>query len=248
MEDINNIQFERYLSDKMDSAERIAFEEVLDKDEEIASEFEEFRLIYDAMKIVGDNLLKDELEGIHTEMESETKEVKLVPKQNIRWSRIAAALIIVFGCTYFILSNKQVEKSNLYAEHFEIYEAPSWSRGDANEDANWVNFIEEYESGNYTSALDNLNIASEPPSYLISFYKGLCYQLIPSPDFERSIIEFEHVLELDNDFHNSAMWYAAFAHIELENYSDAEQIFEVLMENSNYKQTECKEILKSLQE
>ncbi|MBC7425107.1 MAG: hypothetical protein H7321_01125 [Bacteroidia bacterium] len=94
--------FDDYLLNRMTSGERFAFEEKLDSDNDLKIEFNTHALLVSAIKESG----KDELKA-HLKANFKKPATLVVSK----WIYASAAVILLFGCLYFINNSQRLDIS-----------------------------------------------------------------------------------------------------------------------------------------
>ena len=120
-------QIEAYLSGALDGDERAVFEARMAADPEFAAEVELHREVAGAVADHGEVAFEENLRGIAEELEG-AGEGKRRPWRNYLLAAAAVALLAVVGWVVFQGGDPPTPQ-DLFAEHFQAYEAPATFRG-----------------------------------------------------------------------------------------------------------------------
>ena len=243
--ELKNIEkIDQYLNGALSPEERLAFENELLKNEELEKEVELVRATRNIVAHAGRAALKNKFDGFEKELATPVR--RLVP---YRWmAAVAAVLVLLVAGVWFSKNNSSLtEHEQLFATHFEIYRNPILIRsGENNSEKNWSAAVHAYAKGEYqraaglfqTSLNDSLTI-----DYLAHFYRGVSLLSQPRPDAETAILEFNEVINVDNDYRLQAMWYQGLAFVYLNKKTEAKNIFENIKKTGGYKEKELQDLL-----
>lgn len=196
------------------------------------------------IKIAGKKDLKRTLESFE-ENTPVAKSVPLISKFTLL--KVAAAFIIGFGLTWFVLKSDKTSNADLYAANFEAYQAPSSVRSINEVNAeHWQEAIKAYSTEEYEDAISSLEkVDGVVPEYLVQFYLGVSHLSKQEADYQIALDYFEQVLEKDNDYNQQAYWYKGLCFLALENDVEALSVFELIVEVSFYNHEKAQKILES---
>jgi tetratricopeptide (TPR) repeat protein len=244
---------ESYLANKMPEEQRRDFEEQLGNNKEL---FNEVRLNRELAALLGNERLQKFLETVN---ETDTN-WKLSPKEkksvlinmNTRFIlAIAASLaIIIFTWQIFFVSGEDPAAKQLFSEFFEPYQMVLSQRSEADTSGhvNLMNLaVQEYTSGNYSSAADAFQQLSkfEPENISYMYYNAL--SLLGSNKGSEAIEILEEVLHTKGHlFTEQSLWYLALAYILADDEEKALDLLKAI-KPGEFHFAESREIISELE-
>ncbi len=159
----------------------------------------------------------------------------ITPAQKTRalWSpmRIAAAasLLLVAGTAlvYFLLQASATSEE-LFAEHFEPYEAIGADRNSAASSNDFATAMGLYEEQQYAEAIPFFESAVGAPAFS-DFFLGISY--LANGDSELALSTLEPYTSDGNLLRDAAKWYQALAYLQMGDRKLAEKELEPLVAN-----------------
>jgi tetratricopeptide (TPR) repeat protein len=227
----------QYLSKKLSLDAQKEFDQLMATDAEFAKDV----TFQEHLKVV---IEKEEQEAVKQQLQSFEAETNR--SFNYRRWLIAASVLVLLGVSSFWYFNSSINTDKLYAEHFEPYRnvVQPIVRGDSKTDLKTKAFT-AYEAKNYPEALQYLNeMLSENPDETIAFYKANV--LLKLNKTEDAIAIFQTNLKTSDSLDAKNNWYLALAHLRLNDIENAKRILTDLNENSSFKSTHVKQLLKAL--
>ncbi|NND63915.1 MAG: hypothetical protein HKN48_12065 [Flavobacteriaceae bacterium] len=245
MSDENTYRFENYLKNEMSSDERDAFEKELGNNPELASDFQNFKNTYQLIQQAGRIELKETLEGFEEEMGTLSTNKGVIPLWVKRALPIAAVLIISIGIYQYYFANTGFTANEIYADYYEVYQAPSNLRTEGQSQfVKWNEAITFYNDGEFEAAAAAFkNSESEIPEYERNFYSGMASLAMDNPNLTSAIESFDQVLATDNDYNEQALWYKALALLRIGNLKEAKNLLYEILENESYMYQDATEIV-----
>jgi tetratricopeptide (TPR) repeat protein len=212
------------------------FEELLNKDTELKTNYQDTltarRLIIEAGRMD----LKSAYESFDTELKPVFVEKNIMPLWIKRSLPIAAVLVVFFGIYQFGFFSKSLSNSEVFSYNFETYAAPSTLRNnESNVPVEWASATDYYRNQEYEKALALYDkVEADIPSYMVFFYKGMSYMAQSKPNYILALQNFKIVQESDNDFRQQALWYQGLALLKLDKRQEALEIFKEISESKFY--------------
>lgn len=242
MTEIEKIQ--EYLSGSMNNQDKEEFEKLINSDVELALRVQETRDAIDAVRDLGRIELKTKLEEFESSYSDQNQE-----KIKSNWSKslmgIAAILIIGFGLYFGLYSNNEFDKNTVFAEYYHSYPSFSNNRSSSNQFSDWERAMNEYENKEFELAItimEKIN-SEEIPEYLIQFYLAHSYLSLPNPDLKNSEINFDKVIQSENDFVQQSLWFKALIEIKKGNDPVAKKMMKTIAEKKSFNHEKAQEIL-----
>lgn len=233
---INEEKIDDFLLDRMSETDRLAFEQELEKDGELANQIKVQQEILDGLAVVGKDQFKARLKRIKEETFAEPVTAPDNTGRNSKWIWwLVAALAIALSAFFFWkLGNNGGEDPNvIYADMFELYEVPVVQRD--TDDRQLIQQLSRYyKEGAYQAFID-LHTTREQdlqdhPELLLSL--GISYlQTNRAAEAGATMAE----LEQSNypAYHDHARWYRILAALQEGNVSKAEELLPRLLEDEN---------------
>ncbi len=237
---------DNYLDGNMDKTDAQAFERRLLNEADLKNGLHLEKAARQVVTASGRVNLKSKFDGWEAEAATPIRRIR-----PFRTWAIAAALLVLIAASFWIFSNgSNPESSDLFAEHFEVYRNPIFTRsGEPNQENNWQKAIEAYAKGNYENAISSFEASINEEGtivYLAQYYLGISYLSQAKPKPEMAITAFNKVLTSDNDYHQQALWYKAMAYLLMNDKIMATNMLKELISEGDFKSNEAKEILEAM--
>jgi hypothetical protein len=261
--DINQ-KIEAFLNDQLGASERLAFEEEIQNNPELAKEVELMTDIHAGIKTFGKNQTKNIIANVaqayHAEQVNDTSEAPSLKEEaeevdhSINWGRWAlyiALLAAVAIASFFIMFNEPTPKTapELYAAYFEPYIPPSGQRSGELIGYDLKGMANKYRAEKYDELISQINnIPSEKTTnymriLLAQSYMGKGTYVLAKPIFE------EIIFTKDPYFADHAKWFLALNHLKLREQDSAKSILEDLTKDKGADHyEEAVELLRELGE
>lgn len=258
MKDLNNIDsIEQYLNNELNEEERRTLESNLEKDDTLSQAFQTRKLAHDAIEMIIEDNLRDQLRQLEEEHQasSETEGKVVSMKTNrrfiMRYIAAAASVAILIGAFFFIQTGNQLTDEEVLAN---FYERPSFSsergvKGASNEDINPLKAgLDALDVADYSTAIDSLGAVSEGNAYYISAQYYLGHALYLNGDFEQAMDAFDDVIgNGDIQFIENAQWYALLSCLNAE-ASCKERIDTILSDEEHFFYQKAVELSNQIEE
>lgn len=171
------------------------------------------------------------------------------------WLAVAASVALLAVAGYFILNRGGMNASELFLEHYDLYEAPSAFRGDGNpalgEDSlktvAYTEAFAAYKKGDFELAIPQFEeiLAVYPDEKMVHLYLGLSQLELGAVD--ESILEFSVLADGGySPFQQSARWYLALAYLKQDNDQAARKWLDVLAGKKGAYQNPAQKIIEEL--
>ena len=238
-------EIENFAEGKLPEEERIAFEERIETDKELAKELQLYYQIIEGIKANAVDELKKEMQALDKELdqsliiEKETPIKNFAEKKSFGYKKAGIAagifLLITVSLYYFVFSTP--ENKQLYAQfHIKDKGLPVTMATTTNPMNSVMNF---YKLGNYEEALQAISQLAENDT--VVFYKSvILMELQRLPD---AINEFKKVSE-NSAFYFKSQYYSGLCVLAAGDKKNAKQIFSEIAGTQNHPfATEAKQLL-----
>lgn len=234
-------QFDQYDADEMSIADREAFEKRLEKDEELASKYQD----YQHLKRGINEYSYQQFAGKMKEWEDELlldKDEKSVPL-NKKWYMLAASVVIlILSVISFTQLTGDLSSEEIFASNFEPYPDIITDRGAGRQLLN--EGLYKYESGEYEAAIKDLRkyLADNSEKKEVLFYLGQSY--LANGETSKALDIFNSLTEAEDfKLQEANEWYRALAYIKMENTKTAQKILQLIQGNTDHAYRERSEKL-----
>lgn len=242
-----NERIEHYLAGALSEAERLAFEEQVKADSELAAAL---AMHQQAQHFLGDQKRMALRDLVHQVGEEYTAEQ--VPARNTfqvwRW---AAAVVVLVGAAlvYWVLgTGGNANSQELFAEYYQPYPAYHQQRDDFEEEHTTLDdAMERYANKDYEGAIVSLtSVLEEEDLPMVHFYLGICR--LELEQLEAAEAEFIAVIDQQENFYASqAHWYLALTYLKLENQEAAKKTLQDLSKTGRrFFRGNAKELLQKI--
>jgi len=232
------ILIEKFIQNILSKDEKLAFDELLEKDDSFKKEVQLHVDLKKAIEKEDDSNFRNLISGI----ESTTK----IPKEKnsrLKWL-VAASIIFLLGLSYFLTLEKKASTQELFASYFKPYKnviQPLQRNGDQqNEKA--IAFM-AYDKGEYEKAVllfSELYTSTKEPYDL--FYKANALLKLERAN-EAVPLLLEH-LKTKDTLTEKSHWYLAMAYLKSNDKTNAKQSLKKVLSEGKYKTKEAEKLLK----
>ncbi len=223
-------KFERYANNKMDTEEKHQFEDTLNKDESLRSEYDLFqstRLIIETAEF-------------GSQVREVINEKRKQPKAKARWiiPFSIAASIAILVTAYFLLFQKETAPGKLYVAYYEPFpNIMSYRASDqSNEEA--MIFYDQMQFEQAVSSFESV----KNPSDTLRFYWAI--SLLGNFQGNKALKTFEGISE-ESIFNQQISWYRGLSFLQIEEIDSARFVFKRI-KPGEYKYKEAEIILSEL--
>lgn len=201
-------RIERYLTGKMDAAEKAGFEKEVNQDASLRAAVDEQRTL---IRAVETGAMKESLNDIHAEtigVQTKSTSVK-------NWVAIAAgfAVLVLFGV--WIL-NRQPLSEKLFAEYTTTDPGLPVPMS-ASDSYNFHDAMVDYKAGKYTKAIGKWKsqLEENPGSAKVSYYIAAAY--FNQEKYHEALEYFKQSsAQPGSDFRAKAQWYSVLSNLKLD--------------------------------
>ncbi len=230
-------EIQDYLQGKLSADARLSFEKQMESDVSFASEVREIQNLKLAIETSEREDLKNRLQQLERSKTRKAWFGKLA---------MAASVVVIIGLGSLLFLGRSTGKT-LYADNFEVYPnvmAPITRSSEPTMKEDY--YFVAYEKGEYAEAIVGFKqLLEEDDNQDVRFYLGMA--LLNNGDKDKALNELQKIDKEKTDFHPQNLWYQALIHLEKENYIEARELLQKLIENeTNYKKKEAKEIFNKL--
>lgn len=207
--------FDNYLFDKLNSEDKIAFENSLISDNSLKSEFDEYLAIVEGINIHEYDKLKIRLAEIRTQHDKKINKIRY-----LRISASIAAVIIILLIPSFIIYQNFTRHTRLYDKYYIEDSGVPVVMGASNS-SGFASAMTEFKDKNYELALKKFNQLSVKniENDTLSFYSGLCQ--LNLNNYGNAIETFGTINNTESDYYFASKYYLALALIKLKDYKNA---------------------------
>ena len=244
----HSANIEQYLTNEMSPSERIAFEQELKSNPDLAKEFELSQSIDSALERDDIIDLRRKLGNAMHPGQTVVKEVPVVHIQSMKWWYAVAMLVTLLTVSAIIYF--QTPKGNLndtlFSEYYTSENIIDQTRGDEN----IVEAVVKFQQKDFRAAsmlfkcvldADNSNIA-------VRFYYGISN--IETGNYDNSIKAFTAIInQSDNLYIEHAHWYLGLCYLKNNQKAEAISQFNIIaFDPDNFHCLEAKSILEVLRD
>jgi hypothetical protein len=228
--------FEAYSSDKLDSLEKLKFEEKLTSDKEFESAFSEYLRIEEGIRLHFKNEFKTKLSEKDSELDLELEKLN-VKKQKKNFRIIILPIIAVAASIslLFYFTNKQSDVLEMFPEDFGL---PVKMGAQQSVKNNIDAPMNAYKLGEFQKAE---NLFSKIESDTSVYYSGICqYKL---KDYNSAISNFNKI-EKTSKYYLESQYRLAILYIHQKKESKANEILKHLLRTEAFKyRTEAQQLI-----
>ncbi len=232
-------QIDKYVSDAMESDEKIAFEKMLSENEALNKRVKNELLIKLNIKRYHRSKVKEQLQKIHDKTINK-KSHKLI----YLISSAAAVLILLIGFFYLTDRNSYTSQE-LFAQYYSKFEIESDQRSVGEAELNEIiNLYNNDSFGSIVDQSDTYALSKTPSSYRLIL--GISYLELNNSEKAKPI--FQSIID-ENDiiFNDQALWYQALAELKSDNIEAAKLLLQRLADDKSSDNHEnAKSLLESL--
>lgn len=233
-----------FLLDRMSLEEKNAFEAALERDADLRKAVDAQSKLIHGMAAFGRRQLKAELQDIHQELYAAPQQPR-IRSASRSWAAIAAtiALLLAAGLWWFWPSPSPQQ---WYADYYQAYEL-QWSQR-SQTDKTLAQIAQLYQDKAYAAALPRFQalLAEQPNQPQLQIAAGICLLELNQP---QAALPYFEAIRQSNDLllKDQATWYAALAHLKLEDLPRTRSLLQSLTTDpSADHHTEAQTLLKKL--
>lgn len=232
----------RYLNGKMETKEKAAFEQELDKNDSAQQKFMQVVALAFEKKRIENNI--KELQKTHPA--KRTKFYFL----NSTWAKVAAVLIILLIPAGIMIKNYLVNDTLLNDHYLHYYSKTGFRNIQHQQTPDPVNkAFELYRSKQFNKAapvFESLADTIKTPEEMY-LYAGICnLQSGSKKEIKKAIYQLERILQSKNQYNEAARWFLAIALFENNEKENARVYFEqIASADTNYRYNDAREVLET---
>lgn len=239
---------ERYLQKELEGTELAAFEQRLLSEPALKAEVKLHEELHSTMGNKELNKFQEIVEKTgakHLSLYKQqgTKTARILPLKRFAYAAVILGIIVCAGLAFFY-ANQGASAEKLYASYYTVYELDSQSRSNAKTTSSAA--ITAYQNKNYETAAKQFEsiLENETNNSMAQFYLGNCYMELEKP--KEALNAYKQVYESANLYTSQAKWYAALAHLELDDKAAAKELLLPLSKLQGKYAIKAKDLLKDL--
>ncbi len=220
------ILIEKYLEGNLDAADRQAFEERLNKDDNLNKLLDEYAVLIAGVKFSGRDHMLAKFQQIEEELAEDTKVVEMVPNKRKIWYYAAASIILLCVAFFLLKPDNTLTSPELALAYFEPYPATVGSASRSTEASKelMASAMEQYEGGDYAQAAELLRNMSEGSEEVNEFYLANAYQA--NGEFDKATTIYQSLIEDGKLFQEQSSWNLVLCYLSLDQRSKAIDLLE----------------------
>ncbi|MEO1516843.1 MAG: tetratricopeptide repeat protein [Bacteroidota bacterium] len=226
-------QFERYLLGQMTAQEAQAFEDSMDREEDIRQQFEEYKILAQGAALRGRELMKERLKKIEANIQNEKKTQQALwnwPLGTVATTAIALVLTVIVLALIYLSRSPADTPEVLFADAYDAYE---WTAGTRDtSQTKQVPWRQLYQAKRYGDVLPLLeqHLQEGNNSSRLQLLLGICKLETNDPEGAREA--FQLILQKnDPRFSDHAKWYTGLSFLKQGNASAAKTFFQQLADD-----------------
>ena len=242
---------DRYLDGELSESEKQWFENEIISDSDLAKDIELHREVNAAIRETDVLKFRRKLDKIHATIEPEYQRSLTHKVIRSKYSRIAAASIVILFAVGMLLGNmpgQPVDSDKLFQRYYETPEFSDIVRSDLAIDRLYLEAITCYADKQFTEAVELFERVVQIDKNNMKAYLAAGISNIETNQPAKAEKSFETVIEQkDNLYVDQANWYLGLCYLKMNNLEDAEKQFDMIAsDDRSYKQAMAKKILKKL--
>ncbi len=230
-------KIQNYIADSMKDAEKIAFEQELQADSELAKELEIYKNLIPVIAPPNAEVdaLKHTLKSIH----AKEKSIKTFSLR--RYLPLAASLIIIMGLVKFFSTSFNTQSVD---DFFKYEQLALVSKSTQNID--YASFEKSFNAADYEASipLAQAILIGDPNNMDVLLAKGIAE--METGHTEAALASFKTLHESKLRIDRSE-WYTALAHVKSDNKQAAIQVLQSLIQTKGYNHKQAQDLLKILE-
>ncbi|MBD0257044.1 MAG: hypothetical protein ICV83_15105 [Cytophagales bacterium] len=214
METTEDLQdrIDRYVLDRMDSAERARFEALLRADGGLHQEVAEQQKMMALLEKAGDRQLKEKLDRVYADVIGPERAGVRRLRPGMPWAAwaVAASVVLLVALLLLLWDRPQASPGDLFAQYYR----PEPYLVTRNQDENTSGGGAFFNQGDYPRALEGFraNLRQNPNADYDLLYAGLCY--LQLGEYGRAEESFTRVAARSGLLGERATWYLALTHLK----------------------------------
>lgn len=247
MEDTGYNKIEDYLMDRLSQEDRVAFEQQLQMDMNLAKKVDELRNVLALLNIAGDTELKREIVEVSNQFHNKQKPNALL-RRLAPWIAAAAIASLVLFSYLFL---KDPSPQQLYAQYYDAYSVSISTRDNTDSLGLQLALASQYyNQEEFSKAYEILrevpDLSSNARLLLMS---GVCH--LELNQFTEAINAFSTIEKINDPVYKyHSIWYKAMTHLKAGDLEKAKAELQQLSQapgpNEVFKKTEATQLLKKL--
>lgn len=219
-------QIDDYIMGVLEEEKRPLFDKTLRKDQDLNIRLNQRRELIKGIEAYHRLQLKNKLKQIH-EKAFVSPVQPIAKRRNLRpWISIAAAIALLVVALVWI-TNQTPASEQLFADHFQAYELSLSQRGDTEQEL--VQLEKLYNNKDYEAALPLFESLLQENEESIQLQLGAGVTKLSLGNPKEALAYFNRIIR-SNDllFKDQAIWYAALAHLKMDDQEAAKKQLELL--------------------
>lgn len=255
-----------YIDNQMNDAERTAFEELLEKDTELAAFVDtltSLESVYNEhtwnvkanasvteIKALANEFRADDVVALSQKIRNIQQQKSSIPKKRNKsyFYVISSAVAIAAVMTLLYFSFMQsITASDAFEQYHNWNTLPSFVEKGTTDD-NRVKAQALFQDGNYQEALSIFMETTKDATYdpKTQLYIGVCY--LELENYREAIQTFDKLRNSNTLDNHKAYWYTALVYLKQNNAETAKKVLQTLVQDtSNYNYEKAVELLKKLE-
>lgn len=224
------VLIEQYLEGSLSDQEKQDFELRLETDEDFNRLLDEYAVLIAGIKFSGREKILANFQNIESELENETKVVKMTPSKNKTWYYVAASIALLFVAFFLLKPNNELSGSELALAYFEPYPATIGAASRSTETSKDLieRAMSSYENGDYETTIEILEGLGENNTDINKFYLGNAYQATQA--YDKAIKIYQDLIDNSQMFNEQASFNLALCYLSTDNIEGAT----TLLKNANF--------------
>lgn len=242
---------DRYLDGELNDSEKQWFENEILTDSDLAKDLELHREVNDAIRETDVLKFRHKLDKIHATIEPEYQQSLTQKVIRSKYSRIAAASIVILFAVGMLMGNmpgQPVNTDKLFQQYYEVPEISGLARSDLAIDKLYLEAIACYADKQFTEAVNLFEQVVQIDKNNMKAHLAAGISNIETNQPIKAEKSFETVIEhKDNLYVDQANWYLGLCYLKMNNLENAGKQFDIVAsDDRSNKQDVAKKILKKL--
>lgn len=205
-------EIEQYLTGKMASDEKAAFEERIASNFSLRKEVDAYKMLIDGVQ---EKALRDQLDAFHREVDSVDPAVKRPIRRlsGIQRYSIAASIIVVLGIGFWLIRNQTSADQRLFKEYFQP-DPGLMTPMSTSFNYEFYRGMVDYKQGKYSSAIERWEVLrkQKPENDTLRYYLGVAW--LAEGDASQAIQFLDWPDDLQSVFNPDRYFYLGMAYLK----------------------------------
>jgi len=239
---------EAYIQGDLTEKETREFEHILDRNQELADEYQLRKDIEDAL--MDDDLmeLKTQVQDMMTEKEKDPHPLVWFKRKAVKGALVGALVLSLSSLGYYAAQvSSPPTNEEIFHKYYQPYSVTITDRSGSDEiNTLLTSAMQRYKEREYDQALQLFQrVLTKREDVAASLYSGISYMEIEK--YKQANESFEDVVEdKDNLYLDQARWYMSMCHIRLGNIENARNMLLTLAEESEYYKEKARKVERKL--